>query len=130
MTLSKAAAAERDARKAAGQNGAASRIPPGARKPQDHQAKKTVAEKRAATAARKGEADDGYLTVKQCGISLKIPIGGKVPLAAYIEFEKGNELAGTEILLGPKQWELFLSKDPTLDDFAAIGAQMEALTGN
>lgn len=107
-----------------------SRIPSAAPEPQDHKPKKTPAQKKAAATARKAEAEDGYLTVEQCGVTLRIPIGGKVPLAAYIEFDKGNELAGTELLLGPEQWAAFLKANPTIDDFAAVGKQLEELAGN
>jgi hypothetical protein len=109
-----------------------SRIPGAAPEPQDHKPKKTPAQKKAAAAAtaRKAEAEDGYLTVKQCGVTLRIPIGGKVPLAAYVAFKNDDELKGTELLLGKEQWAAFLEKNPTLDDFAEIGKQLEELTGN
>lgn len=107
-----------------------SRIPASAPPPQDHKPKKTPAQKKAAAAARKAEAEDGYITVEQCGLSLQIPIAGKVPLAAYIAFDKGNELEGTELLLGPKQWAAFLAKNPTIADFGAVGKQILEQTGN
>lgn len=109
---------------------ARSRIPANAPQPQDRKRPKTVAQKKAEASVRAAEASDGYLDVKQCGVALRIPVGGKVPLTAYIEFEKGNELAGTELLLGPEQWKKFLAANPTIDDFAEIGAQLEALAGN
>lgn len=108
----------------------ASRIPANAPKPQDRKPKTTAAQKKAQAAVRAAEADDGYLNVVSCGVPLRIPVGGKVPLTAYMEFEKGNELKGTEILLGPKQWEAFIKANPTIDDFAEIGKQLEALAGN
>lgn len=107
-----------------------SRIPPNAPEPQDHKPKKTPAQKKAAAAARQAEAEDGFLTVEQCGVTLRIPIGGKVPLAAYIAFNEGKELEGTKLLLGPDQWAAFLEKNPTIDDFGAIGKQLEESTGN
>jgi hypothetical protein len=106
-----------------------SRIPANAPKPQDHKPKKTPAQKAAAKALQ-AEAGDGYVTVEQCGVELRIPIAGKVPLAAYIAFDKGDELGGTELLLGAEQWKAFLEKNPTLDDFAEVGRQLEELTGN
>lgn len=92
--------------------------------------RKTLAQKKAEATVRAAEASDGYLNVKQCGVALRIPVKGKVPLAAYIEFEKGNEIAGTELLLGPQQWEKFMAANPTVDDFNEIGSKLEALAGN
>lgn len=125
----KAGAAATRARAGAGA-AAASRIPANAPQPQDRKRGKTAAEKRAEAAVRAAEANDGYLDVVSCGVPLRVPVGGKVPLAAYMEFEKGNELAGTEILLGPDQWKAFMAANPTIDDFAEIGAQLEAIAGN
>lgn len=88
------------------------------------------AKKKASVAAREAEAGDEYVTVEQCGVELKIPINGKVPLAAYIAFTKGDEIGGTELLLGPEQWATFMEKSPTLDDFNAIGDQLQELSGN
>jgi hypothetical protein len=86
--------------------------------------------KKASVAAREAEADDGYATVEQCGVTLRIPMAGKVPLKAYMAFSEGENLKGTELLLGPEQWSAFLEKNPTLDDFEAIGDQLQALQGN
>ncbi|QFG10033.1 tail assembly chaperone [Mycobacterium phage IdentityCrisis] len=98
------------------------RVPATAPKPQDHKAKKSAE-------ARQAEAD-GFVTIEQCGVTLQIPVGGKVPLKAYMAFKNGDEIAGTELLLGPEQWASFLEKDPTVDDFAAIGEKLEELVGN
>ncbi|WP_292980972.1 adenylosuccinate synthase [Mycobacterium sp.] len=106
-----------------------SRIPANAPKPQDRNPKKTPAQK-AAVKALQAEAEDGYVTVEQCGVVLRIPVAGKIPLAAVIEFEQDNNLRGTELLLGEEQWKAFLAANPTLDDFEAMGKQLEELTGN
>lgn len=91
---------------------------------------KAAARKRAAATVRAAEATDGYLDVEHCGVSLRIPVGGKVPLAAFIKFEAGDEIGGTEILLGPEQWEQFMAANPTIDDFNEIGSKIEAIAGN
>lgn len=106
-----------------------SRIPANAPRPQDRKPKKTPAQK-AAIKALQAEAEDGYVTVEQCGITLHIPVGGKIPLAAVIAFEQDDNLRGTELLLGEEQWAAFLAAKPTLDDFVAIGKQLEEITGN
>lgn len=128
MTARKAAAPRKIG--AAARAAGASRIPANAPQPQDRQKAKTPAQKKAEAAVRAAEAGDGYLDVVSCGVKLRIPVGGKVPLTAYMEFEKGNELAGTELLLGPEQWKKFIAANPTIDDFAEIGSQLEALAGN
>lgn len=86
--------------------------------------------KKASVTAREAEAGDGFVTVEQCGVTLKIPVGGKIPLAAYIAFTEGNNLEGTKQLLGDEQWNAFLAKKPTLDDFEAIGDRLQESAGN
>lgn len=98
------------------------RVPGTAPKPQDRKPKKSAE-------ARQAEAD-GFVTIEQCGVTLKVPVAGKVPLAAYIAFKKGDELGGTELLLGEKQWDAFMAKNPTVDDFAEIGEKLTDLMGN
>ena len=97
-------------------------IPDTAPKPQDDKPEKSAA-------ARQAEAD-GFVTVEQCGVTLRIPVKAKVPLKAYIAFKNGDELGGTAELLGPDQWAAFLEKNPTLDDYDAIGEKLKELAGN
>lgn len=98
--------------------------------------------KRPSVAARQAEAGDGYVTVEQCGIELKIPTGTKMPFKATLRFmglnddltplddnENGN-LLGTVLMLGPEQWAAFLEKNPTIEDFEAIGNQLQEMSGN
>lgn len=100
------------------------RVPATAPKPQDHKPKQS-------TEARKAEAGDGYVTLEQCGLSLRIPIGPEtMPLKAYLRFKEGDEVGGTELLLGEEQWETFLAANPTVADFAAIGSAMKEAAGN
>lgn len=106
-----------------------SRLPDNAPEPQDHKPKRTP-EQKAAAKALQAEAEDGYITVEQCGMTLRIPIAGKVPLAAYEAFDEGKELKGTKLLFGEEQWAEFLTKNPTLDDFAEVGKKMGDLAGN
>jgi hypothetical protein len=93
--------------------------------PQDRKPKK-----KASVGAREAEADDGYVTVEQCGIRLRIPLAGKTPIAAYIAFKNGDELGGTELLLGADQWAAFMAKNPTMDDFAEVGKKLAEAAGN
>jgi hypothetical protein len=96
-------------------------IPANAPKPQDHKAKKSAA-------IRQAEAD-GYVDIEQNGITLRIPFGDAVPLEAYMKLKDGDELGGTEMLLGSEQWAAFLATSPTVGDFAAIGAKLLELSG-
>lgn len=98
--------------------------------------------KKAAAAAREAEAADGYLTIEQCGVTLKIPMGDKVPFSATLRFmglnddltplgeNENRDLLGTRLLLGAEQWAAFLEKNPTTEDFNAIGRQVEKFSGN
>jgi hypothetical protein len=98
--------------------------------------------KKGSVAAREAEAGDEYVTVTQCGVELKVPTGSKVPFKATLRFmglnddltplkenENGN-LLGTALLLGPEQWAAFLEKNPSIDDFEAIGDQLQEMSGN
>lgn len=97
-------------------------VPDDAPKAQDRKTKKTVD-------ARQAEAD-GYIDIKQCGVSLRIPLGKKVPLEAYMAFRAGDELLGTELLLGAEQWAAFMAAGPTVGDFAEIGEKLTEVLGN
>lgn len=82
------------------------------------------------------------MTVEQCGMTLQIPVGDKVPFGATLRFmglnddltplgpNENGELLGTMLMLGPKQWNAFLAKKPSIGDFNAIGDQLQALSGN
>lgn len=97
------------------------RVPASAPRPTDHLPPKS---------ARQAEAEDGFVIVEQCGMALNIPIGGKVPLEAFIAFKAGDEIGGTELLLGEEQWAEFLKRKPTLDDFNDIGRALNEAAGN
>ena len=97
-------------------------IPEGVSKPQDRK-------KRKSADARKAEAD-GFIDIEQCGIALRIPLGENVPLTAYMAFKDGDEMRGTELLLGSEQWAAFIGADPTVGDFAEIGRKLSEVLGN
>jgi len=110
-------------------------IPDTAPKPQDHQKKKSAA-------ARKAEAD-GFVIIEQCGVELKIPVGDKLPLDAFLVLsgdvetlqelgikDEDKEIAGTRMVLGAEQWAAFRKASPTLADFNEIGVKLQEATGN
>lgn len=78
---------------------------------------------------RKAEAD-GFIVIEQCGIELTIPLGEKVPLSAYVAFKDGDEMRGTELLVGAEQWAAFMAANPTVGDFAEIGKKLTDVLGN
>lgn len=97
-------------------------IPADAAKPQDRKKKKSPD-------ARQAEVD-GYIDIEQCGVALRIPLGEKVPLAAYMAFRADDEMRGTELLLGAEQWAAFMAANPTVGDFAEIGKKLTDVLGN
>lgn len=97
-------------------------IPADAPKPKDRPKKKSAD-------ARQAEAD-GFIDIEQCGVSLRIPLGRKVPLKAYFAFKDGDEETGTRLLLGEEQWEAFIAADPTVGDFEEIGQKLTEVLGN
>lgn len=112
-------------------------IPAGAPTPQDRKKKKS-------SAARRAEAEGYALIELRDGVSVRIPVGGKIPLAA-IEILDNYELDGptsspaeqrrrefaiTEALLGPDGWAAFKSINPTLDDLVSLSEKIAELKGN
>lgn len=111
------------------------RIPDHAPQPQDHKKKKSAA-------ARAAEAGDGYITIEQCGVELRIPIKGKVPTKAMLRFRNLNDdlteiddpfkanMMGTRELLDTEQWEKLLAANPCAEDFQEIGKKIQEASGN
>jgi hypothetical protein len=85
--------------------------------------------KKKKSAARQAEAD-GFATIEQCGIELRVPLGEKVPLSAYMAFRDDDEMLGTKLLLGEEQWDAFMATNPTVGDFAEIGRKLSEFLGN
>lgn len=85
--------------------------------------------KKKSAKAREAEAD-GFAVIEQNGVELRIPLGENVPLTAYRAFRDGDEMLGTERLLGDEQWSAFMATDPTVGDFAEIGKKLNDLLGN
>lgn len=84
----------------------------------------------AAAAARQAEAEDGYVEVVQCGVKLRIPIDGKVPVAAIDAFRDGDDYEGTKQMIGAKQWKLLSDAGMTRDDLNDLGKKLQAALGN
>ena len=95
--------------------------------PPKPKAKKKVS---AVVEAQEAEADDGFVTIEQRGITLRIPVSGKVPLAAVDAFRAGDNYEGTKQMLGAQQWKQLSDAGLTMDDLDEIGEKLQAATGN
>ena len=89
----------------------------------------TTKPKKKSADARKAEAD-GFIDIEQCGVTLRVPLGLKVPLDAYEAFHDGNEMLGTKLLLGEEQWAALKAANATVGDFAEIGEKLTEALGN
>lgn len=94
------------------------------------QAQRKPRKKSASTVARQAEADDGVVTVEQCGVTLRIPVGGKTPLAAIDAYLVGDEYAGNKAVLGDEQWKALCDAGATMDDLEQIGDKIKEAAGN
>lgn len=108
----------------------ASGIPASAPKPQDRKPKKAPARKKPAATARQAEAEDGFVTLEHCGVSLRIPVGGKLPIAALDAFIEGNDYLGTKLTVGVEQWKALSDAGMTRDGLNELGNKLEDLLGN
>lgn len=99
-----------------------SRLPAPAAKPK---------KKKASVAAREAEAeDDGFITVEQRGVTLRIPVKGKLPIAAIDAFRVGDNYEGTKQMLGEEQWNRLRDAGITMDDLDEIGKKIREASGN
>lgn len=99
-------------------------IPANAPKPQDHKPKMSAA-------ARKAEAEDGFVIIEQCGVKLRVPVAaGKVPVAAIDKFRDGDNYGGVKALLGPDQWQKLSDAGMTIDDLNEIDGKIKEVSGN
>ena len=98
--------------------------------------------------AREPEVD-GFAIVEQCGVKLRIPLGDNIPLELIevlgaetgspqnsaatpkeLAFEElRSDIAITQALIGPEQWEAFKAVRPTLRDYRELAAKLQELTG-
>lgn len=97
-------------------------------KPKSPQARSRKAP--ASTVARQAEAEDGYVTLEQCGVKLRIPVGGKITVAAIDAYRDGDNYEGTKQLLGKEQWKLLSDAGMTADDLDELGEKLKAASGN
>ncbi|MBV0920686.1 hypothetical protein KC238_25855 [Mycobacteroides chelonae] len=91
--------------------------------------------------ARKAEAEDGFVTVEQCGVKFRIGLGEDMPFEVFEEMSTRPEpqtegeqreynRAITKALLGPDQWEAFRAARPSIRDYNELSDNITALLGN
>lgn len=98
-----------------------------AAKPPARPAKKAAP---ASVAARQAEAEDGYVIVEQCGVTLRIPVGGKITVAAIDAFRDGDNYGGTKLMVGADQWKRLSDAGMTGDDLDELGGKLKDASGN
>lgn len=91
---------------------------------------KRAPQKISPAAAREAEAEDGYVTVEHCGVDLRVPVRGKIPVAATDAFRSGDNYAGTKHMLGEEQWQKLSDAGMTMDGLDELGGKIRAALGN
>lgn len=86
--------------------------------------------KKASVAAREAEAEDGYVTVKHCGVTLRVPVRGKIPVAATDAFRAGDNYEGSKQMIGVEQWKLLSDAGMTMDGLDELGGKLKEALGN
>lgn len=79
--------------------------------------------------AQEAEAEDGFVTLEQRGIKLRIPVRGKVPIAAVDAFRAGDNYEGTKQMIGAEQWKLLSDAGLTMDDLDELGEKLNEVSG-
>jgi hypothetical protein len=81
--------------------------------------------------AREAEADgDGYVTVEQCGVELRIPVRGRIPVAATDAFRAGDNYEGTKQMIGVEQWQQLSDAGMTMGQLDELGTKLREALGN
>ncbi|MGA5467176.1 adenylosuccinate synthase [Mycobacterium sp. NPDC050041] len=80
--------------------------------------------------AREAEAEDGFVKLEQCGVKLRIPVGGKLPLAAIDRYRVGDNYGGTKAMIGEEQWARLVEAGATSGDLDEIAKKVDAAAGN
>lgn len=94
-------------------------------------AKKATA-RRPSARARQAEAvsEDGYVTVDHWGITLRIPVGGNITIAATDAFRAGDNYEGTKQIVGAEQWQLLSDAGMTRNGLDELAVKLREALGN
>lgn len=80
--------------------------------------------------ARQAEAEDGYVTLEQCGVALRIPVAGKITLEALDFYLMGDKVGATKAMIGADQWTRLKAAGATLDDLNELDKKLQGASGN
>lgn len=83
-----------------------------------------------AVAAQEAETDDGFVTIEQRGVTLRVPVRGKLPVAAIDAFRAGDSYEGTKQMVGEQQWKLLSDAGMTLEELTELGDKLSEFSGN
>lgn len=85
----------------------------------------------AASAARRAEAaDDEYVIIERCGVTIRIPRDqGQWPIGVLRRFTGGNEVGAMLMLIGDAQVDALESAGAVADDLTAIADEFAAAIG-
>lgn len=91
--------------------------------------------KKGSVAARQAEADDGFVTVEHCGVTLRVGVGDKMPAGvvdAYIDGEGTPETNWKALRewVGDEQWNQLKAAGMTRGDVAELDRKFGELSGN
>lgn len=81
-------------------------------------------------AAREAEATDGYVEIEHRGVKVRIPMLGKVPVAAIDAFRAGDNYEGTKQLIGAEQWKQLSDAGLTAEEVDELGRKLNEAQGN
>lgn len=86
----------------------------------------------ASVAARQAEAEDedGFITIEQCGVELRLPLKGHIKLEAIDLFRAGDNYGGTMAMIGPDQWKRLRDAGATDGDLDEIANKLNGASGN
>lgn len=107
-------------------------VPSTAPRPQDRKAPAVRAQtrKRASAARRAEAADDEYVIIERCGVTIRIPRDqGQWPIGVLRRFTDGNEVGAMLMLIGADQVDALESAGAVAKDLTAIADEFAAAIG-
>lgn len=83
--------------------------------------------------AREAEAEDGFVTLEQCGVTLRIGVGENLPGAVIDAYMDGGTFANWKALkamLGDEQWRRLIEAGATQGQLQELDKKIGELAGN
>jgi hypothetical protein len=79
---------------------------------------------------REAEAGDGYVTVEQCGLQLRIPVGVKIPEEALDLASRGRGRESLLLMIGKKQLKQLRRIPWSVEDMTELDGKIKKASGN